>query len=170
MQAVFQLEGVLDTNVDRYMLKPIGVVEWLSPSSHLNELECIHNSLKLEKDIHLGLCPESAVNLRAIARTQQDDLRDADIKLEDILAHEPFSSISYDNLMIILETLETEIDKLESSSSDLKPYPAISCSGVIQAVKAVCSLLGAIETLEISKAIYGLKEICSNGPSFSSVG
>lgn len=40
--------------------------------------------------------------MTVIARTPQDDMRDVDIKLEDILPKEPVSSISYDDLMILL--------------------------------------------------------------------
>lgn len=84
------------------MLKPIGVVEWLSPTSKLNQLECIHSSIKMEKDVQLGLCPKSHMSANSIARTRQDDLNDAEIRPEHILPHEPVSSISHDTLMILL--------------------------------------------------------------------
>lgn len=166
------------------MLKPIGVVEWLSPTSKLNQLECIHSSIKMEKDVQLGLCPKSHMNTNSIARTRQDDLNDAEIRPEHILPHEPVSSISHDTLMILLgefsilapsikfleffvlfffsETLETEIDKLESAASDLNRR-ILSHSGVVQAVKMICALLGSIDTLEISDAVDQLKEVCNNG-------
>lgn len=96
------MEGQIIGNVSDFMLKPIGVVEWLSPTSKLNQLECIHSSIKMEKDVQLGLCPKSHMNSNSIARTRQDDLNDAEIRPEHILPHEPVSSISHDTLMILL--------------------------------------------------------------------
>lgn len=138
--------------------------EWLSESSKLSQLECVHDSLKLEQDVQLGLCPKTPETMSAISRTLQDDLRDADLKLEDILAHEPVvDTINYDNLMILLETLEAEIAKLESAVADSGPHTIYSCSGVVQAVKMICALLGSLDTLEITDAIDELKSICAAG-------
>ena len=66
--------------------------------------------------------------------------------------------------MILLETLETEIDKLESSASDSQIYCSLHCSGVVQGVKAICALLGSVDTIELFDAITNLKEICLNNP------
>ncbi|XP_055692342.1 phosphatidylinositol 4-phosphate 3-kinase C2 domain-containing subunit alpha isoform X1 [Lutzomyia longipalpis] len=162
MHAFCELEGQIRGEVSDFALKPIGVVEWLSPKSKLNQLECIHNSIKLEKDVQLGLCLKTS-NMRNVARTLQDDLRDAEIKPEDILAHEPVSSISYNNLMILLETLESEIEQLEQAATNPNRHTILSCSGVVQSVKAICALLGSIDTLDISEAIDQLTAVCENG-------
>ena len=138
------------------------MTEWLANNSKLSQLECVHKSLKLEQDVQLGLCPKTKENLNAIGRTHQDDLRDAEIKLEDILAHEPVDTINYDSLMISLETLENEIDKLEASATDAGPHTIISYKSVLQSVKFICALLGELDTLEITDAIDGLKQVCSN--------
>lgn len=120
----------------------------------------MHNSLKLERDVQLGLCPKTATNVSAISRSLQDDLRDAELKVEDIIAHEPVcDTINYESLMILLETLEDEIAKLELSVGDA----VFSCSGVVQAVKMICALLGSLDTLEITDAITELKHLCAAG-------
>lgn len=169
MHVFCELEGqVCFGSVDDYILKPIGVNEWLQPSSKLNQLECVHTSIKLEQDVQLGLWPKIYANLNGMARTQQDDVRDANIKLEDILAHEPIETINYDNLMILLETLEDEIAKFESSVMDARPHTVLSCSSVVQAVKMICALLGSIDTLEITNAIDELKMVCANGQTIYS--
>lgn len=98
----------------------------------------------------------------AIGRTLQDDIRNSELKLEDILAHEPVDSLNYDDLMILLETLEYEIAKLESNASDSNPHVVLSCSGVVQAVKAICALLGSLDTVEITDAVECLKNVCAN--------
>lgn len=132
-------------------------------------MECVHDSLKLELDVQLGLCPATQFNTNAIARTLQDDIRDSELKLEDILAHEPVDSLNYDDLMILLETLEYEIAKLESNAFDSNPHIVLSCSGVIQAVKAICALLGALDTVEITDAIESLKNVCAIGQTVYSL-
>lgn len=143
------------------LLQPIGLLEWLAPTSKLSQLECVHNSFQLEKDVHLGLCLRTAANMEAIARTALDDENDADLQPEQVLPNEVVPIVTYDNMMILIETLETEIDKLESSADGAPSGRCIvSCSGVVQAVKAICALLGSIDTLEIARCISDLKRIC----------
>lgn len=62
--------------------------------------------------------------------------------------------------MILLETLETEIDRLESASTDTNSHKVVSCSGVVQGVKAICALLGNIDTMDISDSIAELSRLC----------
>lgn len=188
MHVFCELEGQIEGTVNDYSLKvcnipqktyrtfltktstsppqPIGVCEWLSSTSQLSQLECVHQSLKLEQDVHLGLCFKSPATHNAIGRTHQDDIRDSNLKPEDIFAHEPVvETINYDNLMILLETLEDEIAKLESTVADAGRHTVISCSGVVQAVKMVCALLGSIDTMDITQAILKLKSICASSTS-----
>jgi hypothetical protein len=153
------LEGEMSGAAEEFALKTIGSQEWLSHTSSLSHLEYIQNNIKLEKDIQLGLFPKKNVYMKILARTETDDLRDADIKFENILPKEAVSSISYDSLMILLETLELEIDKLEGSAAD---GSSLHSSGVVQAVKAICALLGCIDTLELFIAINNLKEACQS--------
>lgn len=144
--------------------QPIGLTEWLSTTSKLSQLECVHNSLKLDVDVQLGLCPRNASTMDVIARTLQDDLRDAELKPEDVVAHEPVvETINFDNLMILLETLEDEIAKFESAVADAARHTVISCSGIVQAVKMVCALLGAIDTLDVTAAIADLQQKSRDG-------
>lgn len=70
--------------------------------------------------------------------------------------------------MILLETLEDEIAKLELAVADAGRHTVISCSGVVQAVKMVCSLLGSIDTMDITRSIAKLKSVCaSSQPIYS---
>lgn len=160
------LEGEkISGSAEDFVLKTIGSQEWLSGSSSLSHLEYIQANIKLEKDIQLGLFPKQNKFMKILARTHQDDIRDADLKFENILPKEVVSAISYDSLMILLETLEMEIDKLETTAVD---NSALHPSGVVQAVKAICALLGCVDTLELFNAINNLKEACQNhSQSFS---
>ncbi|XP_037050544.1 phosphatidylinositol 4-phosphate 3-kinase C2 domain-containing subunit alpha isoform X2 [Bradysia coprophila] len=170
LQAFYRLEGSISGSGNDYILKPIGMSEWLSPNSKLSQLECVHDSLKLEMDVQLGLCPISHAKINSIGRTSQDDIRDAELKIEDILPHEPVDTINYDNLMILLETLEDEIVKLELSASDSSPHTILSCSGVTQAVKMICALLGSLDTLSLTDVIDDLKSVCASGQTIYTYG
>ncbi|CRK95415.1 CLUMA_CG008711, isoform A [Clunio marinus] len=159
LHVLTELEDSIRGTPEEFALKTVGSQEWLSPTSSLGHLEYIQSNIKLEKDVQLGLFPKYNKYMKIIARTQQDDLRDADIRFENILPKDVVSAISYDSLMILLETLEMEIDKLESSALD---NSVLHPSGVVQGVKAICALLGCIDTLELEKAIENLKEACRN--------
>lgn len=158
------LEGEVDGSSENYALKTIGSQEWLASDSILSHLEFVHSNIKLEKDVKLGLFPKKDKYMKVFARSAVDDTRDSQIKIENILPKEPFSSISYDSLMILLETLETEFDKLESSASNSQIVCSLHCSGVVQGVKAICALLGSVDTIELFDAVTNLKVICLNNP------
>jgi len=98
--------------------------------------------------------------MQAIARTERDDEHDADLLPEQLLPNEVVPIVTYDNMMILIETLEMEIDKLESAADGLPGRSVVSCSGVVQAVKAICALLGSIDTMEIARCVADLKRIC----------
>ncbi|XP_030373429.1 phosphatidylinositol 4-phosphate 3-kinase C2 domain-containing subunit beta [Scaptodrosophila lebanonensis] len=164
-QALASLEGQVRGTVTDYVVKPIGLMEWLAPTSKLSQLECVHNSFQLEKDVHLGLCLRSVDNMQAIARTARDDEQDIALQPERILPNEVVPIVTYDNMMILIETLETEIDKLESAVDASSTRSVVSCSGVVQAVKAICALLGSIDTLELASCIADLKRICDEAQS-----
>lgn len=105
-QAFCSLEGQIRGSVNDYAVKPIGLSEWLSNSSKLSQLECVHNSLKLEKDVQLGLCPKTRDNMKVIARTQRDDMNDVDLRPEDVLPNEQATTITYDNMMILIGKMD----------------------------------------------------------------
>ncbi|KAL9702173.1 hypothetical protein quinque_005691 [Culex quinquefasciatus] len=164
------LEGQVLNGVGDYILKAIGIQEILSPRSRLNQLQCVHNSIKLEHDVQLGFIAKTPRIMQSIARTAQDDKRDSELRLEHILPREATSAISYDDLMILLECLEAEIEKLQSTADDHSPHTILSCSGVIQAVKAICNMLGPIDTLDITKSIDDLKTCCDSCQTIYSYG
>uniref|UniRef100_T1GPX7 phosphatidylinositol 3-kinase n=1 Tax=Megaselia scalaris TaxID=36166 RepID=T1GPX7_MEGSC len=148
-QAVCSLEGQIVGSVDQYAAKPIGLMEWLSPTTKLSQLEYVHNCMKLGNDINLGLCLKTEANMKTIARTERDDRRDIDLKPEDILPSQTAATINYSSLMILIETLEEEMRKLEVSVAENSSH--ISCTSVEETVKYICALFGEIDTLEINE-------------------
>lgn len=70
--------------------------------------------------------------------------------------------------LTIAETLEREMDRVEQAASQLGALggdsscmPTLQPRGVMQAVKAVCALLGNVETLDISHALDMFNRACS---------
>lgn len=160
------LEDEDTVDVQKYCLRVLGLAEYLSPNTTLAQYEYIHQCIKLEKDIELAIITRAQMK-RCIARTLQDDNRDQDMKLEDILPNEPLQPISYDTLLILLETVEKEMERIETAAIQLATtnhssslLPQLQPRGVVQAVKAVCALMGNIETYEITEAVDNFVNAC----------
>ncbi|EZA50776.1 Phosphatidylinositol-4-phosphate 3-kinase C2 domain-containing subunit alpha [Ooceraea biroi] len=153
-------------NVEKYCLRVWGLAEYFAPNTTLAQYEYIHQCIKLEKDIELAIMSKAQIK-QSIARTLQDDNRDQCLKLEDILPNEPLQPISYDTLIILLETVEKEMERVENTALQLATtnhgsslLPQLQPRGVVQAVKAVCALMGNIETFEITEAVDNFVNAC----------
>ncbi|XP_012279784.1 phosphatidylinositol 4-phosphate 3-kinase C2 domain-containing subunit beta isoform X2 [Orussus abietinus] len=160
------LEDEDTVNVEKYCLRVWGLAEYLAPNTTLAQYEYIHQCIKLEKDIELAIMTRVQIK-RSIARTLQDDNRDQCLKLEDILPNEPLQPISYDTLIILLETVEKELERVETASIQLATsnhssslLPHLQPRGVVQAVKAVSALMGNVETYEITEAVDNFVNAC----------
>ncbi|XP_011297544.1 phosphatidylinositol 4-phosphate 3-kinase C2 domain-containing subunit beta isoform X2 [Fopius arisanus] len=151
---------------EKYCLRVWGLAEYLAPNTTLANYEYIHQCIKLEKDIELAIMTRGQMK-KSIARTLQDDNREQCIELEEILPNEPNEPISYDSLVILLETVEKEMERVETAALQLATsnhssslLPQLQPRGVIQAVKAVCTLMGNIETCEITEAVDNFTNAC----------
>ncbi|XP_071564109.1 phosphatidylinositol 4-phosphate 3-kinase C2 domain-containing subunit beta isoform X3 [Temnothorax nylanderi] len=160
------LEDEDTVNVEKYCLRVWGLAEYFAPNTNLAQYEYIHLCIKLEKDIELAIMSRAQIK-QSIARTLQDDNCDQTLKLEDILPNEPSQPISYDTLVILLETVEKEMERVETAALQLATtnqgstlLPQLQPHGVVQAVKAVCALMGNIETFEITEAIDNFVNAC----------
>ncbi|KAI4457618.1 phosphatidylinositol kinase [Holotrichia oblita] len=161
MQLTYDMDA---PTTDQYTLKVWGYNEYLAPTTLLCDYEYVHNCIKLEEDVLLILIPDRMVD-KTLARTFQDDK--GEIKLENVLPNEPVLPISYDNLKILLETLEKEMMKLEKAAEQIDKIdspttlPSLQPSGVIQSVKLVVNLMGNLETIDITEALDALKDSCN---------
>ncbi|XP_076663810.1 phosphatidylinositol-4-phosphate 3-kinase catalytic subunit Pi3K68D isoform X1 [Andrena cerasifolii] len=160
------LEDEGTVNIEKYCLRVWGLAEYFAPNTTLAQYEYIHQCIKLEKDIELAIQIKAQIK-RSISRTLQDDNRDQCLKLEDILPNEPVQPISYDTLLILLETVEKEMERVETAAIQLATtnhsstlLPQLQPRGVVQAVKAVSALMGSIETFEITEAVDNFVNAC----------
>lgn len=73
----------------------------------------------------------------------------------------------YISLLSITETVEKEMERVETAALQLATtnqgstlLPQLQPHGVVQAVKAVCALMGNIETFEITEAVDNFVNAC----------
>ncbi|KAF6216879.1 hypothetical protein GE061_001229 [Apolygus lucorum] len=156
-------------SITDYKLKVHGLEEFLEPHRSLSEYEYVHECLKLDKDIEFSLLNNNEVK-KMFQRTPEDDRRDCFISLDDLLPKEPMQPISHESLLILLETLEKEIERVISTCKEVHvngSYDSISnlqTGSVKQAVKVVCSVLGNIEPLQITNALDDFIQACKEIP------
>lgn len=76
--------------------------------------------------------------------------------------------INYDSLIILLETLESEMKKLEEAAKKVTnktspmDMPLTQPQKVTQSVKCVVNLMGNLYTLDIMDSVEELQKVCSN--------
>lgn len=155
-----------------------GLSEYLTPGSCLSEYNYVRQCVRLEQDIKL--CLQSTRNL-SLVRTERDDVRDSHLTLEKILPNQSLvPPISFHNLSILLgknlqknhqyfidfimfffiflETLEGELTRVSSRVAD---GGNLHLGATAQAVKAICALLGGVETQHVSTTLKTLMHACS---------
>ncbi|KAH0818247.1 hypothetical protein GEV33_004544 [Tenebrio molitor] len=105
----------------------------------------------------------------------QDDSRDRDLTFEDIVPVDTTVHISYDQLVILLETIESEMKKLKEAAVQIEKcssptsMPSLQPLKVIQSVKCVIKLMGNLCTLDLSMAVEELQRVCKLFLSFREV-
>ncbi|KAK6626146.1 hypothetical protein RUM43_006451 [Polyplax serrata] len=165
VQVICSFEGDIRNSVSDYVLKVYGLSEYLTSETCLGDYEYVHQCIKLEKDVTLSIIQISELK-RPLARTARDDNSLKNLVIEDLLPSETAQPITYDTLRILLETIEREMDnttdaisKLSSSSSSHSH--SIQPIRVQQAIKAVCALMGHVETVDITDALNSFTQICT---------
>lgn len=102
-----------------YALKVWGLAEFLSPDSCLCNYEYVHHCIKLEKDVMLCLLHVNDVP-RPLLRTAEDDNKDVEIQVEDLLSREPADALSHATVSVLIDTIHGEIERLLINSSQIQ--------------------------------------------------
>ncbi|QQP56278.1 Phosphatidylinositol4phosphate 3kinase C2 domaincontaining subunit beta-like, partial [Caligus rogercresseyi] len=172
-QALVDFE-LLEEDSNKYILRLCSSEEFLSNQSRLGEYAYIQEKIRLfgrsrhhnnNNFIELILLPLSELH-RSLRRLSIDDRKDTQIHPEDISSSDAICTLSYESIKILVETLKTEsraLMKSSLSSEDDRPrMKPNSLNKVLQAVKAVCTLLGNLETIELYEACDRLtREVCA---------
>ncbi|XP_065575109.1 phosphatidylinositol 4-phosphate 3-kinase C2 domain-containing subunit alpha-like [Artemia franciscana] len=152
-----------------YILKIWGISEYLALESCLQDYEYVRHCINMDEDIKLILLHIDDVD-RKLARSNDDDKTDHKLRIEDLLSGEGMLNVTYDDVILLTETIEHEAEKLLLTMGDAQ------MTSFTQSVKAICSVLLGLEVADISNAIKEListyaavdKEPASLGPSILS--
>uniref|UniRef100_A0A2H1VGX9 SFRICE_000012 n=1 Tax=Spodoptera frugiperda TaxID=7108 RepID=A0A2H1VGX9_SPOFR len=157
LTVVCSLDEDIREDMSEYMLRVRGAKEYLTPGSSLSEYDYIRECVRLEKDVSLCLA-EGRDNV--LARTERDDARDSHLTLDDLLpCHGTTAQLSFDNLSILLETLEGELSRAVGVTG---AEGCCSPKAVFQAVKAICALAGGVETLHVTHTLNAFAQACTS--------
>lgn len=151
-------DNISNMNMDDFVLKIYGLSEYFSADSVLANYEYVHLCHKFDKVVELMLVEAKDLE-RPLARTLQDDNNDITCKPESLLHIFSQDIISCDSVNILLDTLSKEVEKMKICAAKLN-RETLHPQGVIQAVKAICTLLSHIETVEITDAVESLIQVC----------
>ncbi|CAB4054082.1 PIK3C2 [Lepeophtheirus salmonis] len=153
-----------------FIFRNLSTEEYLSNQSRLGEYTYIQKKIRLfgrqtnTNFIELVLLPLSDLQ-RNLRRLSLDDRKDSEIHPEDVSSSDSVDTLNYDHIKILVETVKMESRSLMKSvafsspdeRSVLKPN---YLAKVLQAVKAVCTLLGNLETIELYEACDRLTREC----------
>ncbi|XP_076347467.1 phosphatidylinositol-4-phosphate 3-kinase catalytic subunit Pi3K68D isoform X1 [Tachypleus tridentatus] len=151
-------DDLKDINMDDFILKVRGLTEYLTCDSSLGEYEYVHYCQKCDQPVCLRLIHVKDLK-HPLARTLQDDIESLEIKPTDLMSPKLSPAVNFEAVKIVMETLKKEVEKLKIHARN-DQEDTLQPLGVIQALKALCTLLSHIETVEISDSLQNLKEIC----------
>lgn len=103
---------------------------------------------------------------RSLARTAEDDTRDFEVGFTEISPMDSVRTLSYAELEILLSTLNKEAERMAGTGrtlatcSEKNVMAALRPRQVLQAAKAVCALLGGVESVELREAQEQLSLAC----------
>jgi len=150
--------------VREYWLKVQGQAEYMC-GGVLSDYEYVHQCYKYDRDVTLTLAHKDLI-VKTLARTVEDDEKDCEISFNQISPLDSMKTLSYNDLQILLGTLQKEADRISSTAKTLAScsekgvMPALRPKQMLQAVKAVSALLGGVETLDVREACDQLITTC----------
>ena len=153
-----------EERAESFTLKIRGQEEYLV-DGQLCQYEYVHQCYKYDQDLHLSLVHSSQLR-RELARTSKDDETDQSVDFSQISPLDTLKTLSYNELRILVSTLQKEADRIGvtartlASCSEKEVMKSLRPKQMLQAVKAVASLLGGVETLELREACDLLCRTC----------
>jgi hypothetical protein len=77
-----------------------------------------------------------------------------------------YAKLSNYYVLVCAETLEREMERVQAAASEMCGHhipglmPQLQAKGVVQAVKAVCALMGNVETQDITESVESFESVC----------
>ena len=124
------------------MLQVSGINEYLDANSSLDQYEYVHTCYKFDQDVQFIIVNKDDLE-QTFARTAQDDLEDCQVQVQDVSPADLSKQVSYEELKILLETLDSECSRMAemakklAACSDKEVMSALAPKRVVQSVKAI---------------------------------
>ncbi|RWS05589.1 phosphatidylinositol 4-phosphate 3-kinase C2 domain-containing subunit alpha-like protein [Dinothrombium tinctorium] len=153
-------DDVSSVNFDNFVLKVYGLQEYLLSDTTLADYAYVHQCHKFDQDVKLTLINKNDQFERKFSRSRVDDEKVESVTADDLLPQTivcRFGEVNCESVNILLDTLNKEILKLMSYSSQERCQ--VYVKSVFQATKALCSLLGNCETYDLSAAVENLSQL-----------
>nr|CAB3264877.1 phosphatidylinositol 4-phosphate 3-kinase C2 domain-containing subunit alpha-like [Phallusia mammillata] len=155
-------EDISQVSAEDYSFKVVGRQEYLLSKTLLSTYEYVQECCKYERDVELELLHKSKMD-QYLQRTEDDDEKQ-NMKQEfcDIIG-KPTTVLTREDILILWEAFYNETDKLlnqletEIESDVTSQVCHHQCERVIQSVRAMCSALGNIETVQITESVKNLR-------------
>nr|XP_053643697.1 LOW QUALITY PROTEIN: phosphatidylinositol 4-phosphate 3-kinase C2 domain-containing subunit beta-like [Cherax quadricarinatus] len=142
------------------------VDDYLSGDTPLGEYEYVNSCMKYDEVFSSHSLHADSVR-QSYLRTEEDDLAVMNVRVEDLMSAGSGEVIHHETLIIVVETFETELTRLQNSGfllvdgTPMQDLPSPMRSRRLrQVVKQMCALLGNLETTEVSDAINTLVSTC----------
>jgi len=164
VQVLVELDPSKASLADQYLLQVHGAAEYIAGGT-LSQYEYVHQCYKYDRDLNLTLVLKENV-VHSLARTSQDDEDDCNVGISDISPMDQMKTLSFDELEILMGILAKEGDRISqtartlASCSEKEVMKGLRPRQMLQAVKAVCALLGGVETLDLSEVCDQLITEC----------
>ncbi|KAK7070689.1 Phosphatidylinositol 4-phosphate 3-kinase C2 domain-containing subunit alpha [Halocaridina rubra] len=164
MHTVCTLE--LEGESSDYVLKVRGIDDYLTGETMLGDYEYVHTCVKYDLDVSFTLLHADSVK-HAYQRTLEDDEAVLLIQVEELMSAGSGDVVHYDTLIIVVETFEQELSRLQNSGfllidgTPVQDLPSpMKSHRLSQVVKNMCALLGNLQTNEVTEALSNLVSTC----------
>ncbi|KAM5180716.1 phosphatidylinositol 4-phosphate 3-kinase C2 domain-containing subunit beta [Mantella aurantiaca] len=145
----YTMDHLEDLCVSDYILKICGLEEFLQNNQPLGSHEYIQQCRKFYTDVRLQLMKKNDVRAD-LARTASDIQSPSTLTHHVHLQERPVrQTITRQALSLLLDTYHNEVEQFIASEIDFH----LRAERVVQSVKAICNVLAAVETLEISSTL-----------------
>ncbi|XP_061177401.1 phosphatidylinositol 4-phosphate 3-kinase C2 domain-containing subunit alpha-like [Saccostrea echinata] len=142
-------------SADDFVLKVYDKTEYLLNDHPLSEYEYVHNCLKLDKDIRFIMLRKQDIPLPFL-RTADDDDQFLVFPKDYVSASE--GVVSQTQLETLMNTFSKELESLMDHILK-NSIGQIHTTGLSQSVKAICTILANIQTIEVTRCLKRAEDI-----------
>ncbi|XP_074660080.1 phosphatidylinositol 4-phosphate 3-kinase C2 domain-containing subunit alpha-like [Tubulanus polymorphus] len=153
------LENISASNC---ILKVYGSSEFLINDSTIGDYEYVQTSLELSQEIRFSLLNKEFAT-RPLKRTVEDSREK--MTLPQCMDGIETQVATIDSISILMENYTSECNKIKEQAMS-NGCKKLQPRGVVQSAKAICAILGGVETIEVMRSVKHLECLCHEGVNF----